>query len=58
MHTLIAVLVPIIILVAVALVILWATDRFSPDPFITKIIKLIVFVVVLIAIITKLLPLL
>jgi hypothetical protein len=58
MGTLIAILVPIIIVVVVGLIIIWVAERFSPDPLITKIIKVIVFAVVLIAIITKLLPLL
>lgn len=41
----------------VALIIWWAAERFSPDPLITKIIQVIVFAVVLIALLTKLLPL-
>ncbi len=58
MHALTAVLVPIIIIVAVALIIWYAAERFSPDPFITKIVQIIVFVVVLVAILLKLVPLL
>lgn len=58
MHALVSVLVPIIIIVAVALIIVFAAERFSPDAFITKIIKLVVFVVVIILLLQKLLPLL
>jgi type IV secretory pathway TrbL component len=58
MHALVGLLVPIIILIAVALIIVWAAERFSPDPFITRIVQVIVFVVVLIFLLTKLLPLL
>ncbi len=58
MSALIAMIVPIIILVVVALVIIWVTERFSPDPLITKIIQVIVFAVVLIALLMKLVPLL
>jgi uncharacterized membrane protein YwzB len=58
METLISALVPIIIIVVVALIIWWAAERFSPDPFITKVIQVIVFAVVLIALLLKLMPLL
>lgn len=58
MHALTAVLVPIIILVAVALIIWYVAERFSPDPLITKIVQIVVFAVVLIVLLTKLLPLL
>lgn len=58
MSSLIAMIVPIIILVVVAMVIIWVTERFSPDPLITKIIKVVVFAVVLIALVMKLVPLL
>ncbi len=58
MHTLIAALVPIIVLVVVALIIIWVTERFSPDPLVTKIIRVVVFAVVLIALLLKLVPLL
>lgn len=58
MSSLIAMIVPIIILIVVALVIIWVTERFSPDPLITKIIKVVVFAVVLIALLMKLVPLL
>jgi hypothetical protein len=58
MHALIALLVPLIILVVVALIIVYVADRFSPDPLITKIVNIIVFAAVLIWLVTKLLPLL
>lgn len=58
MHALVALLVPIIVLIVVALIIVWATERFSPDPLITKIIKVVVFAVVLIFLLLKLVPLL
>jgi hypothetical protein len=58
MSALLAVLIPIIVLVVVALIIIYATERFSPDPFITQIVKIVVFAVVLIFLLTKLLPLL
>ena len=58
MGALIAALVPIIVIVVVALIIWYAAERFSPDPFITKIIQIIVFAVVLIALLLKLTPLL
>jgi hypothetical protein len=51
------ILISILILIAVALVIVWAAERFSPDPLLTKIIQLVVFVVVLVVMIKKLLPL-
>lgn len=58
MSSLIAMLIPIIILVVIALIIIWVTERFSPDPLITKIIQVVVFAVVLIALLMKLVPLL
>ena len=58
MHALIALLVPIIILIVVALIIWWVAERFSPDPLITKIVQVVLFAVVLIVIITRLFPLL
>ncbi len=57
MHTLIAVLVPVIVVIVIGLVIYWVAERFSPDPLITKIIQVIVFAVVLIVLVTRLLPL-
>jgi hypothetical protein len=55
---LLAALVPIIITVVVALIIWYAAERFSPDPFITKVVQIIVFAVVLIVLLLKLVPLL
>ncbi len=58
MHVLISQLVPIIVLVVIALVIWYAAERFSPDPFLTKVVHIIVFAVVLIILLTKLFPML
>lgn len=58
MFSLIHQLIPIIIIVVVALIIWWAAERFSPDPFITKIVQVVVFAVVLIALLLKLVPIL
>lgn len=58
MHSLIAVLVPIIIIVVVALIILVINDRFAPDESIKKIVAYVVYGCVLIALILKLFPLL
>ena len=57
MHSLVGLLVPLIVIIAVALIIWYVAERFSPDPLITKIVQIVVFVVVLIVIIMKLLPL-
>ena len=54
----VAVLVPIIIVIAVALIIWVVTERFSPDPLITKIVQIVLFVVVLVVVIMKLFPML
>jgi hypothetical protein len=35
----------------------WVNDRFSPDPLITKIVQVVIFIVALVVVITKLLPL-
>jgi hypothetical protein len=58
MSALVAALVPIIILVVVAAIIVLAAERFSPDPFITAVVKWVVFAVVLVALLIKLVPLL
>lgn len=58
MHGLVNALVPVIIVVVVALIIWYAAERFSPDPFITKIVQIVVFAVVLIVLLLKLVPLL
>ncbi|MGM4997838.1 hypothetical protein AB8A05_04170 [Tardiphaga sp. 538_B7_N1_4] len=57
MSSLVAVLIPIIVIVAIAAIVLLIVERFSPDATVTQIIRWIVFALVLIAIITKLLPL-
>ena len=58
MHGLLAVLVPVIIIIAVGLIIWYVAERFSPDPLITKITKIVVFVVILVVLLLKLVPLL
>jgi len=58
MASLVAVLIPIIIIVAVAAIVLLIVERFSPDATVTIIVRWIVFALVLIAIISRLLPLL
>ncbi len=58
MAALTALLVPMIILVVVCLIIWYAAERWSPDPFITKVVQIVIFAIVLIFIITHLLPLL
>ncbi len=49
-------LVSIIIAVAILLVAWFVCERFSPDPLITKIVQIIIFVIALMLVITKLLP--
>ncbi len=58
MSALLNALVPVIIIIVVALIIWYATERFSPDPFITKIVQIVVFAVVLIVLLTKFIPML
>jgi hypothetical protein len=58
MSALVSLLVPLIIICVVAFIIIRVTQRFSPDPMITEIVKWVVLAIVLIALITKLLPLL
>lgn len=58
MSALTAILIPIIVVVAVGIIIWYAAERFSPDPFITKIVQIVVFAIVLIVLLQKLLPLL
>lgn len=58
MHSLIATLVPLIIVIVVAVIILAVSERFSPDPLITTIVRWVVFAVVVIVALTKLVPLL
>lgn len=57
MHDLTGVLIPIILIVAVAAIFLLIVERFSPDATVTTILKWIVFALVLIAILSRLLPL-
>ena len=57
MHGLLAILVPIIIVIAAGLIIWYVAERFSPDPLITKIVQIVVFVIILVVCLTKLLPL-
>jgi hypothetical protein len=56
MHAIAGVLVPVIVVVMLALIAWWVTERFSPDPLITKIVQVVIFAVVLIVVILKLLP--
>lgn len=49
-------LIPIIVVVAVCLIIIFATERFSPDPFITKVVQIVVFCGLMIWLLKKLLP--
>jgi len=58
MSALIASLVPVIVLIVIALIIVWVAERFSPDPLITQIVRVVVFAVVLIALLLKFVPML
>ena len=58
MHSLTALLVPLIVTIGVALIIWYVAERFSPDPLITKVVQVVLFIVVLVVIIMKLFPLL
>ena len=49
-------LVSLIIAVAVLLVAWWITARFSPDPLITKIVQVVLFVIALLLVIRTVLP--
>jgi hypothetical protein len=49
-------LTSIIIAVAVLLVAWWITERFSPDPLITKIVQVIIFVIALVLVLRLVLP--
>lgn len=57
MHTLIAALIPIIIVIVVGIIAIAVTERFSPDALITTIVRWVVFALVLIVVLTRLLPL-
>jgi hypothetical protein len=50
-------LVNIIIAIAVLLVAWWIAERFSPDPLITKIVQVVIFVIALLLVIKMVLPL-
>jgi hypothetical protein len=58
MHALIALIIPVMIVIVVALVVVWLVERFSPDPLITKITYLIVFACVVAFVVTHIMPLL
>jgi hypothetical protein len=46
----------IVIIIVVLLVAYWVAERFSPDPLVTKIVQVIIFLVALWVIIFKILP--
>ncbi len=46
----------VIVIICVLLIAWWCLQRFSPDPLVTKIGQVIIFLVALFLIITKLLP--
>lgn len=56
--SLVGLLVPLIVIIGVALIIWYVAERFSPDPLITKIVQIVLFIVVLVVLIMKLFPLL
>lgn len=58
MQGFVAILIPIIIIVAAGIIALLINERFSPDPLVTKIVQWVIYVLMLIMVITKLLPLL
>lgn len=58
MHMLVGLLIPLIVTIGIALIIWVVAERFSPDPLITKIVQIVLFIVVLVVIIAKLLPML
>ena len=47
----------LIIAVAILIIAWFVCERFSPDPLITKIVQVILFVIALYLVVTKLLPL-
>lgn len=49
-------LIPLIIMVAVCIIIMVLVDKFSPDATITYIVRVVLFVVILIALLKALLP--
>jgi len=58
MEPFIALLIPTILVVLAAIIIVAVAERFSPEPFLTLIIRWIVFVGVLIFLLKKFVPLL
>ncbi len=52
-----AILLQALVVVCVALVVVWIIDRFAPDPLLSNIGKLVVFIIVVFWVVTKLLPL-
>jgi hypothetical protein len=56
MSGLVALLIPAIVVIVIAIVVLAINARFSPDPLITKIVNIVVYALVLIWLLTKLLP--
>ena len=49
-------LVSLIVTVCILLIAWFVIERFSPDPLVTKIAQIIIFVIALILVVTKLLP--
>lgn len=47
-------LIPLLIFLAVILIVWWITVRFSPDPLLTKIVQVILFIVVIVKLLTLL----
>jgi len=50
-------LITVLIAVGILLVVWFVVERFSPDPLITKIAQIAIFIIALVLIISKLLPL-
>lgn len=50
-------LVKLLVAVAVLIIAWFINDRFSPDPLITKIVQIIIFIAAIILVLTVLLPL-
>lgn len=57
MNNLVAVLIPVIIVIVIAVIAIAITEKFSPDPLVTTIVRWVVFALVLIVVLTKLVPL-
>ena len=58
MHSLVAMLIPLLVILGVCLILWFVVERFSPDPLISQICKIIIFLVAIVAVLTKLLPML